>query len=245
MSKFRTRLRNVGRTTGGFGFAVATQPKPRYILVVAEAADAAAATAAGEAGADAVVLRQGDAATLGALSGKTVAGVWLEDANGSAVTMVRDAGADFFVFDDARASASALTPPEIGRILLLGPDQDAERLRSVSPIDLDAVIVAAEAGTITVRDQLALRRVATLTGAPLLIAAGGAPDTASLEAWRDAGALAVLVSGDAAAVRRVVEAADAVPAPRKREDRDRVTPLIGAPSVAAHSHDDEDDDDGE
>lgn len=242
MSKFRTRLRNVGRPAGGFGFAaLATQQKPRHILVVAEAADAAAVAAAVEAGVDAVVVRQSDATTLGAAGTKAVSGVWLEDADGAAVTAAREAGADFFLFDDGRAAASSLAPTEIGRILLLGPDQEAERLRSVAPLDLDAVIVAAEAGPITVRDQLALRRVAMLTGAPLLIAAGGHPDAANLEAWRDAGALAVLVSGDAASIRRVVEAAEAVPAPRKR-DEERSTPFIGAARAAGHSHDDEDDD---
>ena len=238
MSKFRTRMRSVGRAPAGF--AVAGRATARQILVVAEAADAAAAGAAVEAGADAILLRRSDALSAAA-SG--VAGLRLEDADADAVTQARAAGADFFVFDDGRAAASALTPTDIGRVLILGPDQDTERLRTVAAIDLDAVIVEAAPGAMTVRDQLALRRVAMLTGAPLLIAAAGEPDTASLTAWRDAGALAILVSGDAAAVRRAVAAADAVPAPPRREDRERATPLIGAPRGGGHTHDDDDDDD--
>jgi len=189
MSKLRNRIRDLGRTRAGFGFAAAAHNEAvRHLLVIAEVADAASAAAAAEAGVDAVILR-GSAAALGDLNLKSVlAGIWLEDATGAEVTAARDAGADFFLFDDGRTQSTALTPTEIGRILLLGPDQETERLRSIAVLDLDAVVVTGEVGATTVRDQLALRRVASLTGAHLLIAANAVPDTATLEAWRDAGA---------------------------------------------------------
>lgn len=242
MSKFRTRIRDLGRAPAGFGFAALTRnAKARHMLVVAEVEDAAGATAAAEAGVDAVILR-GSAAALAGLSlpNNTLAGIWLEDATGAEVSAAQQAGADFFLFDDGRAHASALTPTDIGRVLLLGPDQETERLRSVSAIELDAVVVTGEVGAITVRDQIALRRVAGLTGAPLLVAASAVPDTATLEAWRDAGAPAVLVSGSPAELRAAVEAAAAVPAAKRREER--TMPIIGAPRASAHDHDDEDDD---
>ena len=241
MSKLRNRIRDLGRTRAGFGFAAAAHNEAvRHILVIAEVADAAYAAAAAEAGVDAVILR-GSAAALGDLDLKSVlAGIWLEDATGAEVTAARDAGADFFLFDDGRTQSTALTPTEIGRILLLGPDQETERLRSIAVLDLDAVVVTGEVGATTVRDQLALRRVASLTGAHLLIAANAVPDTATLEAWRDAGAPAVLVSGSAADLRAAVQAASAVPAPKRRDEHS--TPSLGAPHVS-HSHDDEDDDD--
>ena len=120
---------------------------------------------------DAVILRGSAGALEGlALKNNVLAGIWLEDATGAEVAAARQAGADFFLFDDGRAHASALTPTDIGRVLLLGPDQETERLRSIAALDLDAVVVAAEVGPTTVRDLLALRRVATLTGAHLLIA---------------------------------------------------------------------------
>ena len=241
MSKFRNRIRDLGRTPAGFGFtAVAQTTKARYMLVVAEVADAASAAAAAEAGVDAIILR-GSAAAVRDLDLKngTLAGVWLEDATGAEVDAAHEAGADFFLFDDGRAQASALTPTDIGRILLLGPDQETERLRSIAVIDLDAVIVTGEVGATTVRDQLALRRVASLTGAHLLVAANATPDTATLEAWRDAGAAAVLVSGGATDLRATVQAAAAVPAPKRREERG--TALIGATRAASHDHDDDED----
>src|SRR5690606_2499050 len=126
-------------------------------------------------------------------------------------------GADFFLFDDGRTHASALTVDDMGAVLLLGADQDEQRLRAVAAIDLDAVLVEADADTITVREQIELRRVAALTGAPILLRSIGQPDAAILEAWRDAGAPAVLVP--AADVAATLEAARADSAPRRSGER--------------------------
>ncbi len=242
MSKFRNRIRDIGRAPAGFGFgAVMSQRSTRHMLVVAEVEDAAAATAAAEAGVDAVVLRGSASALEGLkLANNALIGVWLEDATGTEVSAAQQAGADFFLFDDGRAHASSLTPTDIGRILLLGPDQETERLRSVAALELDAVVVTGEVGATTVRDQLTLRRVAGMTGASLLVAANAVPDTETLAAWRDAGAPAVLVSGSASDIRAAVQAADAVPAAKRRDER--TSPIIGATRSTSHDHDDEDDD---
>jgi hypothetical protein len=127
----------------------------------------------------------------------------------------------------------------MGSVLILGADQDEQRLRAVGVIDLDAVLVEADADTITVREQIELRRVAILAGAPILLRALGQPDTAMLEAWRDAGAPAVLVP--AAQVAATLAAAREVAAPRRTDERR--LPILGGPvTEAAHEHDDEDDD---
>ena len=237
MSKFRTRIRDIGHAPGGMGFsAIARQERPRYVIVVAEAASAAEATAAVEAGADAIVLT---GAMPAGLSVKVPVGVRIEDATRAEVTAARDAGADFFLFDDGRSHAAALTVDDIGSVLLLGADQDEQRLRSVAAIDLDAVLVEADADLITVREQIELRRVAGFTGAPLLLKALGRPDAAMLEAWRDAGAPAVLVP--AADTAATLEAARAVPAPRRSTER-RLA-ILGGPAREAHDHHDHEHDD--
>lgn len=245
MSKFRQLIRDTGKTTAGFGFAVyATQGKARHILVLAEAADAAAAAAAAEAGVDAIVFT-GPSSGIGAVASTATkpTAVWLLDADRESVQAARDAGADFFVFDDGRAHASSMTVEEIGRVLVLGADHEEQRLRSIAAIDLDAVLVTGDPNALTVRDLLSLRRVAAYAGAPLLIASEQAPSPAALEAWRDAGAAAVLVRGDATALRAVVASAEEVPAPRKRRN-EGVTPSLGlrmaAPAEHEHDHDDDD-----
>jgi hypothetical protein len=243
MSKFRQMIRDAGKAPAGFGFAaLSRQAKPRHILVVAEAADAAAAKAAVDAGADAIVFTglATDAGSVASTAGRPVA-VWLLDADRASVQGAHDAGADFFVFDDGRAHASSMTVEEIGRVLVLGADHDEQRLKSIAAIDLDALLVTGDPTALTVRDLLALRRVAAYAGAPLLVASEQTPQTAALEAWRDAGAAAVLVRGGEAVIREVVAAAEAVPAPRKRRS-EGVIPSLGlhGSSPAEHDHEDGD-----
>lgn len=245
MSKFRQLIRETGKAPAGFGFAQRSRAaKTRHILVLAEAADAEAARTAAEAGVDAVVFTgaSADVRATASAAGKPTA-VWLLDADRASVQAAHEAGADFFVFDDGRAHASSMAIDEIGRVLVLGADHDEQRLRAIAGIDLDAVLVTGDPNALTVRDLLALRRVAGYTGAPLLVASEQTPSAAALEGWRDAGAAAVLVRGDATVLRTVIEAAEAVPAPRKRRD-EGVMPLIGlrTTSPVEHDHEHEDDD---
>lgn len=240
MSKFRNRIRDAARTGGGFGFAaLAQREQRRYMLVVASAATVEEAEAAANAGADAVIL---DDATRVAAAVERVSvpvGVRLLAASGADVVSARDAGADFFVFDDGTTHAAALATEDIGAVLVLGADQQEDRLRAVAAIDLDALVVEVEPGTVTVRGQIELRRVATMTGAPLLVSVQEqAPDTAALEAWRDAGAPLVLVP--AALTESTLAAAAEVPAPQRRR-RERDVPMLGAPPHVPDLDDDDHD----
>jgi hypothetical protein len=242
MSKFRTRIRDVGRAIGGFGFAaIARQERPRYVLVVAEAATLAEASSAAGAGVDAILFTGPLADLAEAVAAvKVPVGFRVPDATRVEAERAREAGADFLLFDDALTHASALTVKDLGHVLLLGADQDEQRLRSVAAIDLDAVLVEADADVITVREQIELRRVALLCGAPLLVRSIGTPDGAILEAWRDAGGPVVLVP--AALAASTLEAARLVPAPRKAPVGEG-SAVLGAPFAPKHDHDHDDEDD--
>jgi len=235
MSKFRNRIRDIGRAPGGMGFtALARRERPRYVIVVGLASSVAEAQAAAEVGADAVIL---EGASAEGLSLKVPVGVRIADATKDEVAAAQASGADFFLFDDGTTHAAALTVEEMGAVLMLGADQDEQRLRSVAAIDLDAVVVEADADTITVREQIELRRVAAMTGATILLQAIGRPTTAMLEAWRDAGAPAVLVP--AADVAATMAAAIEVSAPRKSGERR--LPVLGGLTQEAPDDEDEDD----
>jgi phosphohistidine swiveling domain-containing protein len=243
MSKFRTRIRDVGRAIGGFGFAaIARKERPRYMLVVAEAATPAEAAQAEAIGVDAI-LYTGPLADLPQVvkASRISVGAHIAAATHDDATRAKEAGADFITFDDGRTHASALTVRELGHVLILGADQDEQRLRSVAAVELDAVLVEAESDVITVREQIELRRVAILTGAPLLVRAMGTPNAGHLEGWRDAGAPVVLVP--AAIAETTLRAAAEVPAPRKPTSGEGGA-VIGAPFAPRHDHDhgDEDDD---
>ncbi len=231
MSKLPTILRTLGRPAGGtIGFAPAAgRRSAQQLIVAAEVASAGEATAAVEAGAGMVVAP--DTASVAAIAeaaGSAVVAVRIAAATAGEVKTAREAGADLFLFDDAESEAAALLDREIGGALLLGDDRSEERLRSVATLAAEAVVITAPA-TLTVRDQLAMRRVAELTHKPLIAVTDSAPDATTLEVWRDAGAPVVLLTGgDAAAIGALRAAADAVPPPRQSSD-ERPTALVPLP----------------
>ena len=243
MSKLRDRIRETfHRPRGGLGFARSSSDLTgTHLLVLAQVDDAAGARTAVEAGASAV-LYGGDPAAVGAIVAAAAdipVGCRLEAATSEQAAATAHAKADFFVFDDGRASADSLLERQLGYVLQLDGDPDEERLRMLAPLDLDAILLPAAAETLTVRDQLRLRRVVELARAPLVLPTASAGPPSMLEVWRDAGAAGLLVpAGPRDVLAAIVAAANEVPPPRERND-ERPDPLVPA---AAASVDDGDDD---
>lgn len=243
MSKLRDRIRETShRRRGGLGFVRSSgDPTGAHLLVLAQVDDAAGASGAVEAGASAL-LYMGDPAAVAAIVAAVAdipVGCRLEAATSEQAAAVADAEADFFVFDDGHASADSLLERQLGHVLQLDADPDEERLRMLGPLDLDAILLPAPLETLTVRDQLRLRRVVELARAPLIVPTAGAGPPSMFEVWRDAGAVAVLVpAGPRDVLTAIVAAASEVPPPRERDD-ERPDPLVPA---AAAFVDDEDGD---
>ncbi|MBM3138896.1 MAG: hypothetical protein FJZ92_01465 [Chloroflexi bacterium] len=246
MSKFRRRIRQLGRpASGGIGFAPTRDGDgARQVLVVAEVASAEQAAAALEAGADALLAAPGAVEAAVRAAGDRPVGARLDAVTVESVADAARAGADFFLFDDAQTPATALLPRDdvpavvtLGRVLRLGEDQSEERLRAIAAINLDAMIVEGLGSAITVREQIRLRRLTDLAAVPLIAAIAEAPSTQGLQVWRDAGAPIALVGADPALVRATREAAAQVPPPRRaRGERPALVPLL-----PGHYGDDEDD----
>ena len=246
MSKLRDRIRGTSRRRrGGLGFAPSgSDPTDTHLLVMAQVGNAADASAAVEAGAS-VVLYVGDLAAVGAIvaaAGDLPVGCRLEAATSEQAATAAEAKADFFVFDDGRASADSLLRRQLGHVLQLDGDPDEERLRTLAPLDLDAILLPAPPEMLTVRDQLRLRRVVELARAPLVVPAASAGPPSMLEVWRDAGAAAVLVpAGPRDVLAAIVAAANEVPPPRERSD-ERPDSLVPAAVASLDDEDDEGDD---
>ena len=236
MSRLANRIRNAGSAAGrAIGFGAAAGRRPRAIVVVAPANSTAEVAAAVEAGADAVAY-SGPTADLTAAveaAGHHPLGVILEAASGDAVQAAADAGADFFIFDDAAASPATLRVEDIGRVVILGDDQSEDAVRLLAGVALDAVLVEGVEVT-SVRSQLALRQLATWANAPLM-AATEQTDVTPLTALRDAGAPAILARGDLTAT---LAAADEVRPPKRAQGG--AQPLVPPPHAEAHDHEDDD-----
>ena len=244
MSKLRDRIRRTfQRRPGPLGFAPRTRQADdhRYVIVIAEVGDADAASAAANAGVDALLHSEGSdgiAAVIEA-AGDLPVGARLEAASAGDADALIEAGADFLVFDDAQTEAAALLRDELGHVVLLGDAAASEEeLRLLQPLDLDAILIPTHAGSLSVRDQLHTRRIAELTRKPLIVPVSADATAEALRVLRDAGAPAVLASGDAADLNGIVAAASEVPAPRERRE-ERPDPLLPAAAAPADDFDDD------
>ena len=244
MSKLRDHIRRTSqRRPGPLGFAPRSREADdhRYVIVIAEVADADAASAAADAGVDALLHSEGGEGLEAVIeaAGDLPVGARLEAASAGDADALIEAGADFLVFDDAQTEAAALLRDELGHVGLLGDaTASEEELRLLQPLDLDAILIPPHTGSLSVRDQLQTRRIAELTRKPLIVPVAADATTEALRVLRDAGAPAVLASGSAADLEAVVAAASEVPAPRERRE-ERPDPLL--PAVAAHADDFDDD----
>ena len=244
MSSFRTHLRQTSQSSRGrrMGFGAAASDKPgAQLMVVAIVEDSSKVSALIEAGAGALISTSlDDLDAVVSAAGKVPVGVRADATTVATAERAREAGVDFIAFDDAQSEAEALLEPEPGRVLLIESETDEDRLRSFSGMRLDAIIVAPPAQPLMVRDQLALRRIVELAGAPLIAPSGEAPSTATLHAWRNAGVLAVLVPGDADLVKATVAAAAEVPEPKPVREDERGIALVPSVSEGGPLEDDDD-----
>lgn len=245
MSSFRRRLRQTSQGSRGrqMGFAAqSSKPATAPLMVIAIVEDVSAVSGLVEAGATALISTSLDSLeAIVAAAGDIPVGVRIDATTVDAAEQARAAGVDFIAFNDAETEAAALLEPEPGRVLLIENDVDEERLRSYAGMRLEGIITAPPAQPLMVRDQLALRRIAELAGAPLIAPSGEAPPTSTLHAWRNAGVLAVLVPGERALVEATVAAAAEVPEPQPVREDDRGIALVPAVSEGAGDHDDDDD----
>jgi hypothetical protein len=232
MSKLRQRIRDTARhRRAAMGFAPgADAGAGGHVLVVAEVADVAGTTAVTEAGAGALVFSDPALAKpISEAAGEAPGGCRIEDATPEQAEALAEAGADFLIFDDARTAAATLQERRLGRVLMLETGADEDRLRSLATLDLDALLVTDIAETLTVRDQLALRRIVELTRKPLIAQLSGAVSTATLEVWRDSGMPAVLVpSAPDDLLAKVIAAAAEVAPPPEPPSEERADPLLPA-----------------
>ena len=236
MSKLRQRLRDTARhRRAAMGFAPAANAGAGgHVLVVAEVSSAAGATAATEAGAGALVfIDPALAKPISEVAGETPGGCRIEDATPDQAEALAEHGVDFLIFDDSRTAAATLRERRLGRVLMLDAGADEERLRSLATLDLDALLVTDVVETLTVRDQLALRRIVELTRKPLMAQLSGEVSTATLEVWRDSGMPAVLVpAAPDGLLAKVVAAAAEVGPPPEPPSEERADPLLPAMPVS-------------
>ena len=235
MGKLIDRIERVQKSSGTrLGFAPPTASKqPSMVLIaVLPSSDAGLASAAIGHGADAVMVRE-----VSARGGEAVAKA-LKVASQIPVgamlkgRMTEHPASDFIVVD-VGSSASALGEGEdIDVVLSLGFDLPDPQLRTLEALPVDALIVPAPEGELTLDNLAAYYRVTRSSNKPVLSYVLSA-DATTLRLLRDAGIagflMAVPDAGAADAVGMLRRAIDQLPPKKTKRNRGRDVATVGMP----------------
>ena len=200
-SKFLERLDEIREGAAPrLGFGTTRPPKlPGLgLIITADGGKDGAATAGGLAP-DAVIV-SGTSAAQAAEIGEAASGVnWgvrLDGLTAADAASWRDAGADVLVFSLSGTALGAVTSKDAARVLTVDSSSSPEELRDINPLPVDAVLVSfpGDPAGWTLQDLAGLARVSGRVGKHLLAEVSGAPDGDTLEALRNAGVAALVIS---------------------------------------------------
>ena len=248
MSKFSERIRKAQRfQPQPLGFVTARSAAQATMVLAALAPDAAAAAELARRGADVVIVGTPDAPARPEPPGdigQAIAGAWVAGSGDDEAKRLREAGYDFVVFDPDRASAAALLDDSVGYVLRLPDDLSDLEVRALEGFRLDAIDIGMLGGPLTVRRQIDLRRLHTLTRKPLMAAVRADISPPELRVLRDTN-VTVVAAADGDAVAALRARIDALPERTRRKDEgERMTPFVphaasGAGEADEHDHDDD------
>ena len=251
MSELQKKIARILRREGpAIGFGARTREIPKAMLLAATATNESGARAAIEAGADAIVLRgESPSALTSAIHAlskdKITVGAWLTSLDEAGAEALAKAGCDFVISTLDGTTSAAVNPERMGQLLVVGVDGfDDTTLRSLGPLGLDGLFIDRQGGAMTLKDQLALVRLASFSSTQLVVTVEGGASVSDLRVLRDSGTAAVVAREGATAgqIKALIEALKAVPAPKKgKEGRE----IALVPSVAAAQAAEEDGEDND
>jgi hypothetical protein len=194
------------------------------------------------AGADLVVIEIAGLSPEGVQKARSAApeavlGAMAQVGDSEAASALKQAGLDFLLVSDS-TPAAALLEDDLGYALALPAQPEEIFLRSLAPLSFEALYLAETPSPLTVAGQIALSRVASLAGKPLLTRTPGNASKDDLRCLRSVGVTAVLT--ETAGVAALKETVKSLPPRRgKREER----AVVSLPHGTVATHDDDDDDD--
>lgn len=210
----------------GFGVSQWTRAAPLVLLARLRSLDATKLGKGIEAGADAIVLALEGAesiASLPAEAGEALWGAYLPSASREDADALKGKGCDFIVFDAEGTEAAMLREPDLGKVLQVGLEMSDGSAAALKSLSLDALWIGAGAiSRPTVREVVALQRLALLSQTPLILELPPAFEPGALEALLGLGVVGVVVDGTSEAddvrLAALRQAIDALP---RRERRGR------------------------
>ena len=243
MSKLSQKISRVGRfDSAPLGFGAMASPKSESTMLLVARLAASESKRLGDlakAGVDVALIDSPSAQKLPD-AGDLIVGAVLSSGDGALAAGLREAGYDFLCIDPNSVQADVLLEEQLGFMFPADPAAEDSELRLLETLNLDAVLLPAVNGPLTVRQQLSLRRVALLTRKPMLVAVSDVLEGNQLRGLRDSGTVGLVVDGKAdktvAAMRKAI---DELPARRRRRE-DRQSALVPAMGLRQSTEPEED-----
>lgn len=237
------------------GFAAATRaPNPSVLLAACFSAPTAERAAQALAqGADTCLfalsdVRPSDLEAVVKAAGDAPCGIWPPRLDGQVVEQLSHAGVDYVVFNPEAAHAAALVESDLGYVLAYEGDLADIYLRTLQSLPLDAVFLRHWQEPLTIRGQMDLLRIVSLSNKPLMLTVSSQIDARELECLRDVGVAIVAVDGDRKdalealpALRKTIE--DLPPRRRRREERPEALLPRAEPAAISSTDEEEEEDD--
>jgi len=259
MSKFINKLKQVSQgapQTIGFrrAEAVSTRWKIQLVASLTEGDINSLADYVGGADAGVVPISRSSSGveTIKKISGAMADipwGGWLEDIDQKRLKQVMGHGCDFVVFPADGTPLTIAQSDEVGRILQVEATLDANLLRAVNELPVDAVLVGSEEKgerSLTWYKLMLFQRFADLLTKPLLVSVPPNVTAGELKSLWEVGVDGVVVkaggerpAGELEKLRKMIDKMT-FQIPRRREKRDVLLPRTGGESgVVAEAEEDE------
>jgi hypothetical protein len=181
---------------------------------------------------------QADAHKLRDASGDVPAGL-LASPDAEGVKLLKGAKLDFLAFEAEHTPAASLLDEDVGYVLAIPQLPDELFLRSLEPLNLEALYLNEVPHPLTVMRQIELSRTAMLAHKPIIAKVPSGVSSDDLQCLRAAGVVALLVE-NAADIAKVKEAVAALPV--RKPKRDEARPMVSLPRGAAGGEEHEEED---
>ncbi len=241
MSKLIDKLTKVGQQSPsrlGFGPPSRDKAKPSELVLAVQVGAAQIADEPDQAqDADAVLVQvdEWNGTVLDDLSTELKEQVWgvrVTPANAAIASVIKAKGADFVVFEAEGTEAAVLDGDDPAKLIALGEELDDDLARAVNSLPVDAAVFTPGGvdSPLGVADLMAIGRVNSIVGVPLLVTVAGRLSAEDLRALRDVGVRGILMdSPSSETIATTRKAIERIP-PSKSKDgsRSALAPQGGA-----------------
>ena len=236
MSKLVKKLRQIyGNAAQPLGFRAASAPSGKQMVLIAclQEGESGRIAEAAKAEVDAILIHsQGPEKeqALGQVAGAVGDipwGLWLDAMSEGCLEQLREAGADFIIFEASTTPAVLLQEEDTGKVLKVDLPEDEGLISTINQLPIEAVLVKVkkEGEVLTISELMGCQWVADAVDKPLLVATQGELTDKEIQSLWEVGVRGLVVEVKekqlGKSLTRLSQAIGALPAKLKRHGESR------------------------